>query len=251
MATARVASNHSSPHTPPQSLEGSGSGGSHKSLSPLNIPSLGPSFILSGTSDTNNTSTTTGNGNTPHTMQQTTFTREEVYQIIQHTVRSLQREQLRAQHAQGTSPQRVPTPECQAMKPRVHLYEHHPHSNPQVPTCSNRSMVATLELPGLTKSDIAITARPNGDLVVTGERRPLHLQPSYLHYISSTHGFPAERKSDTPDLSGRMIFNELKFGRFQRTLRLPEGTDVSIILFPRDIVIRSRTSYPPYVCLTS
>ena len=79
-------------------------------------------------------------------------------------------------------------------------------------------MITMLELPGLRKSDIAITARPNGELVVSGERRPQHLS-----YIAGLMDVEPETVKD----NGRTVFNELKFGRFQRVFKLPEDTDVS------------------------
>lgn len=79
-------------------------------------------------------------------------------------------------------------------------------------------MVATLELPGLVRSDISVTARPTGELVVAGERHEHRLTALLLGDDSN---------SDHNSRTGRTIYNELKFGRFQRTIQLPPDTDVS------------------------
>jgi HSP20 family molecular chaperone IbpA len=66
-------------------------------------------------------------------------------------------------------------------------------------------VVATLELPGMHKADVQVTAKDD-ELIVTGERRPVQF----------------------PDKPGRSIVNELKFGKFLRVIRLPAGTKVRI-----------------------
>lgn len=65
--------------------------------------------------------------------------------------------------------------------------------------------VASLELPGMSKSDVQITAR-NHQLIITGERRPIQ--------------FP------DPDKPWKIEVNELKFGKFLRVIHLPLGTNV-------------------------
>lgn len=198
-------------------------GASTKALAPLNIANLDSNAILNGMPNPNGAQGVSPNGASPNA--HATYTREEVLHCIQSTIVAVQRDYAARAQAQA---RRGASPEAQIMKPRVHLFEHHPHPNSQAQTCTLRKVVATLELPGLTKSDIAITARPNGELLVSGERRPLHLQPTYLQYLSSSHGLESAQKNEELGLSGRTVFNELKFGRFQRVLRLPEGTDVSL-----------------------
>lgn len=228
MSTARVASNHSSPASPSCSLN-SNMGASTKALAPLNVASIDSAAILNGMPNTNGCQGVSPNGTSPNTHTfsnaQATYTREEVLHCIQSTIVAVQRDYAARAQAQA---RRGASPEAQIMKPRVHLFEHHPHPSSQAQTCTLRKVVATLELPGLTKSDIAITARPNGELLVSGERKPLHLQPTYLQYLSSSHGLESAQKNEELGLTGRTVFNELKFGRFQRVLRLPEGTDVSL-----------------------
>ena len=219
MVVSRFDLHHALHVSPPHSLESSGSSGSHKSLSPPNLSSSNTSALLVESPNANGPTGSTIEGVAPITLQQSTFTTEEVSQLIQHTVRSLQRDQFRPQHTQGAGSQGDVKQGCQVLKPRIHVYEHHPHSDPQIAHCSSRTVTTILELPGLTKTDIEITARPNGDLIITGERKSLH------PHISD------KQKDDTAEFNGRLLYNELKFGRFQRILRLPEGTDVNTYLF--------------------
>lgn len=113
------------------------------------------------------------------------------------------------------------------MKPRMHLYEaivpSSDGSREQGAQRPQRTMVATLELPGLARSDITVTARPNGELVIAGERRESRLAALALEGDIETNNRSRRR--------GRTIFNELRFGRFQRILKLTPGTDVSIVSF--------------------
>ena len=65
--------------------------------------------------------------------------------------------------------------------------------------------VASLELPGMAKTDVQITARDQ-QLIITGERRSIQ--------------FP------DPDKPWKVVVNELKFGKFLRVIHLPPGTKV-------------------------
>ena len=219
MVVSRFDPHHALHVSPLHLLESSGSSASHKSLSPPDLSSSNASALLVESSNANGPTGSTIEGVAPTVLQQSTFTIEEVSQLIQHTVRSLQRDQFRPQHTQGAGSQGDVKQGCQVLKPRIHVYEHHPHSDPQIAHCSSRTVTTILELPGLTKTDIEITARPNGDLIVTGERKSLH------PHISD------KQKDDTAEFNGRLLYNELKFGRFQRILRLPKGTDVNAYLF--------------------
>ncbi|KAI5118952.1 hypothetical protein M0805_006298 [Coniferiporia weirii] len=138
------------------------------------------------------------------------FDRDDFLRFAQNALANAYREQLARQRSAGTHPQTPAPLEDRVMKPRIHMYESYD---------SPRTMIATLELPGLQKSDIAITARPNGDLIVAGERRPQHLQ--YLHAAQGSHNDSDSERTE----KGRTVFNELKFGKFQRVIRLPNGTD--------------------------
>ena len=146
------------------------------------------------------------------------YTQEDVVRFIQAALAAAYRDQGLHPHARpANSPNaQVIQEEQRIMKPRVHMYEAF------VP---KRTMITTLELPGLQKDDVSITARPNGDLIVSGERRPQHLL--YLQNIAGSGESDADQHGGSSEEKGRTIFNELKFGRFQRVIRLPIGTDVS------------------------
>ena len=125
------------------------------------------------------------------------------------------------------------------MKPRVHMYASHYDSTVVASASTSKNagagsgggsggggsgggtMLTTLELPGLRKADISITAKPNGELVVSGERRPQHF--TYLAGLMDVDTETAMKDN------GRTVFNELKFGRFQRIFKLPDGTDVCLV----------------------
>ena len=64
-------------------------------------------------------------------------------------------------------------------------------------------VIATLELPGMHKADVQVTAKDD-ELIITGERHPVQF----------------------PDKPGRSLLNELKFGKFLRIIHLPAGTKV-------------------------
>jgi len=98
------------------------------------------------------------------------------------------------QHRQDSQHRRDSDNREHIMRPRVTLVE----------SISTKQFVATFELPGMSRSDVSITARDD-ELIVSGERRPLV----------------------PPDGSGeeRTIVNELKYGKFMRVMRLPKGTE--------------------------
>ncbi|KAH8112329.1 hypothetical protein DFH11DRAFT_1472216, partial [Phellopilus nigrolimitatus] len=149
-----------------------------------------------------------------------TYSQEDVLRFVQAALAAAYREQLG--HCPGNQQQSLQ--QERIMKPRVHMYESY---GPP------RMMVATLELPGLQKEDVAITARPNGELFIAGERRPQHLQ--FLQSMQTPHMQDDERVVDgEQDSRGRTHFNELKFGKFQRVIRLPEGTDPTQITASMD-----------------
>ncbi|KLO15550.1 HSP20-like chaperone, partial [Schizopora paradoxa] len=79
---------------------------------------------------------------------------------------------------------------------RVHLFE----------SKDTNRVIATIEVPGLRKDEVQLVARDN-QLFISGERRPL---------------------AYSDDL-GRTLVNELKFGRFERAIPLPPGTEPSSI----------------------
>lgn len=97
------------------------------------------------------------------------------------------------------------------MRPRMHICKQRSSSS------STNTMIVTLELPGLQRGDLALQYRACGELVVTGERRASHLQS--LHDALGFGGGEDELE--------RTVYNELKFGKFQRVIRLPQGVDVS------------------------
>lgn len=145
------------------------------------------------------------------------YTQEDVVRFIQAALAAACRDH--ALHHQGQTRMQQDArlvQEERIMKPRVHMYE---------AFGERRRMITTLELPGLQKSDVSITARPNGDLIISGERRPQHLL--YLHTLHETDGKSHSDRDREDEEPGRTVFNELKFGRFQRVIRLPNGTDVS------------------------
>lgn len=72
------------------------------------------------------------------------------------------------------------------------------HENP-----NKNQMTATFEMPGLSKDNVSVEIR-NGNLVVSGETSQSSEQQE--------HGYAVK---------------ERKFGRFVRTIGLPEGTKVS------------------------
>ena len=147
-------------------------------------------------------------GNTP------LYTQEEVVRFVQAALAAAYREH----HVNARQPSTQSLIEERIMKPRVHMYE---------TLGAKRTMIATLELPGLQKEDVHITARPNGELVISGERKPQHLL--YLQNIRSENDSDQAMDEDAEEKEdGRTVFNELKFGKFQRSIRLPAGTDVSL-----------------------
>jgi len=82
------------------------------------------------------------------------------------------------------------------LRPRVHLFE----------SRDSNIVIATIEVPGLRKEEVQLVARDD-QLFVSGERRPLIFS----------------------DETGRIVVNELKFGRFERSIPLPPGTEPSRI----------------------
>ncbi|KAL5520664.1 hypothetical protein ACEPAF_2665 [Sanghuangporus sanghuang] len=149
------------------------------------------------------------------------YTQEEVVRFVQAALAAAYRDQ--SVHANARPSSNVQSlQEDRIMKPRVHMYE---------TLGAKRMMITTLELPGLQKDDVHITARPNGELIISGERRPQH-----LHYLQNIRGENDHNRSreESGEESGRTVFNELKFGKFQRSIRLPAGTDPSTITASMD-----------------
>jgi ubiquitin/HSP20 family molecular chaperone IbpA len=129
--------------------------------------------------------------------------------------------EIQAPHQPSTSL----TPEERAMIPRVHMYvSPNGAGSTQDESAKGGTMLMMLELPGLRKTDISITTHPKGELVVSGERRPQHLS-----YLAGLMDINVEEMKRREDGHGRTVFNELKFGRFQRKFRLPDGINPSMI----------------------
>lgn len=81
-------------------------------------------------------------------------------------------------------------------------------------------------MPGLRKEEVQLVARDN-QLFISGERRPLLFS----------------------DDSGRTLVNELKFGRFERAIPLPPGTEVCdcVSLSPTScLILRVLSSHLAY-----
>ena len=68
---------------------------------------------------------------------------------------------------------------------------------------TDREVVVTAELPGLDKADIDLTITPRGLLVIRGEKR-----------------------EETEDSRKDFYVSERRYGRFVRSIPLPEGIDV-------------------------
>lgn len=154
------------------------------------------------------------------------YTQEEVVRFVQAALAAAYRDQSVHANARPSNVQSLQ--EDRIMKPRVHMYE---------TLDAKRMMITTLELPGLQKDDVHITAKPNGELVISGERRPQHLL--YLQNIRGENDRNRNREesgeeSGRTEENGRTVFNELKFGKFQRSIRLPAGTDPSTITASMD-----------------
>lgn len=208
--------------------------------------SLPPTFLASMTSPTGSQSNGMGsasnsaapNNTVPTPAAQRTYTQEEFFRFAQVALASAYSEQLARTHGQSRSPRAIPrshshpylprSPPANAaqqngvMKPRMHLYESispNEGSGDGDTQRPHRTMIATLELPGLARSDITVTARPDGELIIAGER--------HEGRIAALIGVGSEANSRNGK-RGRTVFNELKFGRFQRSIRLPPGTDVRV-----------------------
>ncbi|EJD02051.1 HSP20-like chaperone [Fomitiporia mediterranea MF3/22] len=151
------------------------------------------------------------------------YTQEDVVRFVQAALAAAYRDQTVVTQSRAQQTQMLQE-EQKIMKPRVHMYETYG---------LKRSMIATLELPGLQKNDVSITARPNGDLIISGERRPSHLL--YLQAAQQQQDSEeGEVKEEEKEVKGRTVFNELKFGKFQRIIRLPSGTDPATITASMD-----------------
>ncbi|KAL5514815.1 hypothetical protein ACEPAG_2131 [Sanghuangporus baumii] len=148
------------------------------------------------------------------------YTQEEVVRFVQAALAAAYRDQ--SVHANARPSNVHSLQEDRIMKPRVHMYE---------TVGAKRMMITTLELPGLQKDDVHITAKPNGELIISGERRPQHLL--YLQNIRGENDHDRSHE-ESGEESGRTVFNELKFGKFQRSIRVPAGTDPSTITASMD-----------------
>ncbi|KAJ6613561.1 HSP20-like chaperone, partial [Mycena sp. CBHHK59/15] len=73
------------------------------------------------------------------------------------------------------------------------------------------NIVATFELPGVKNSDVSISVK-QGMLLIQGQRHPRY--PSRARAEADSRYFP---------------FQELRYGSFRRSLRLPSGADTSSI----------------------
>lgn len=72
---------------------------------------------------------------------------------------------------------------------------------------SSSRITATLELPGMKSDEIRVHLDKNDVLLISGERRSR---------------MPSDQESDV-----RYLAKEIKYGRFERALRVPKGTMVS------------------------
>ncbi|KAI6038617.1 HSP20-like chaperone, partial [Pisolithus marmoratus] len=83
---------------------------------------------------------------------------------------------------------------------------------PRVETCDDPSssrITATVELPGVNAEDITLQVGTNNTLRISGERK--------------------RRISPTPGPDTKYPLQEIKYGKFERVLQLPEGTMMSTI----------------------
>lgn len=92
------------------------------------------------------------------------------------------------------------------------------------PAASN-TIVASFELPGLTKEDISIELHPNSRLTITGE----HKEEVVPSSPERTDEASQEKPSSTPVPSEPTYYvRERRTGKFERTIAVPEGTKVRI-----------------------
>ncbi|KAJ7130223.1 HSP20-like chaperone [Mycena epipterygia] len=114
-----------------------------------------------------------------------------------------------------------------AFRPRMEVYD-----DPDSP-----NVIATFELPGVKISDLSISVK-QGVLVIQGERRPRYrsnrTHPS-LRGQSQTEARDmdvdsAQASQARAQADARFFpFEELRYGSFHRSLRLPAGADTSCI----------------------
>ncbi|KAI0305186.1 hypothetical protein B0F90DRAFT_1625210, partial [Multifurca ochricompacta] len=74
----------------------------------------------------------------------------------------------------------------------------------------SRYITATFELPGLKKEEIGVHLTHDGRLTISGDRR----SPPFL--------------SNTDPALAIYPVKELKYGRFERTINVPAGLEVSV-----------------------
>ncbi|KAI6124091.1 HSP20-like chaperone [Pisolithus thermaeus] len=101
---------------------------------------------------------------------------------------------------------------------------------PRVEICDNPSssrITATVELPGVTVEDITLQVGTNSTLRISGERK--------------------RRISPVPGTDTKYPLQEIKYGKFERVLQLPEGTMMSTISAAVDngVLVVSWPRLPP------
>ena len=89
---------------------------------------------------------------------------------------------------------------------------------------SESILTAVFEIPGIKTNDISLHIS-EGHLVVLGERRPTY-NTTQQSEVSPQHS--TENSNQAPKVT--IPIQELRFGRFRRTIRIPDGLKVRVPL---------------------
>jgi HSP20 family molecular chaperone IbpA len=89
---------------------------------------------------------------------------------------------------------------------------------------SSSKLAAVFEIPGIKTNDISLHIR-DGQLVVKGERKSQHsyLTTAVQNPISATAVASEDMETDSPARNVRALVQELRFGQFHRSIRVPDG----------------------------
>ncbi|KDR74951.1 hypothetical protein GALMADRAFT_249897 [Galerina marginata CBS 339.88] len=137
---------------------------------------------------------------------------------------------------------------------------------------SSSKVAAIFEIPGIKTNDISLQIR-EGQLVILGERKSPHaprLDPLPHNPVLAANAVASgEMETDTPSRGVSVPIQELRFGTFHRSIRIPDGiqeSDVNAILqdgmltvtWPRSPVVRepmptrvTNSSSPPMSMVTA